>query len=202
MRQALNPEDVYARVGEGLTSVTSVVQKLKQLVQPKTIAADSLKVEPDKDVEPTLLSGDLDNVMYRRAKCCQPVPGDDTAGFVSRGRGIVIHRRVCPNFLRLIEQEPERRSPVVWQNTTDSAFPVTLRIVSVDRDGLLNDITTILAETKAPVVNARVKTLRTNTAEIDFSIRVRDISHLRHVNRKIAQLSDVLSIVRVFGRSR
>jgi GTP pyrophosphokinase len=200
MRQVVTPDDVFSRVGEGLTSVLSVVQRLKKLVEPKTLEKPSLTVHPEGNVEPTVIAGVLDNVMFRRGKCCQPVPGDDAAGYVTRGRGIMIHRRVCPNFLRFVETEPDRITPVAWSAADVDAFPVTLRIVSVDRDGLLNDITTILAEAKAHVVGAKVKTLRTNTAEIDFIIKVRDVSHLRHVMSKIGHLSDVLSILRVFGR--
>ena len=147
------------------------------------------------------IKGGLDGVMYRRGKCCGPIPGDDVSGYISRGRGIVIHRVVCPNLLNLMEQEAERVSPMTWVSDGQSSFGVALRITCFDRTGLLHDITTVLAESKAPVLAARIKTIpKDHTAEINFTVSVRDMTHLREIQNRIRQLQDVISILRSFGR--
>jgi GTP pyrophosphokinase len=198
MRNVFSPEDIYARVGEGLTGVQTVVARLKGSVQaPPTDGVKTVKPQADA----TVITGGIDNVMIRRAKCCTPIPGDDVAGYVTRGRGIMIHRRVCPNLLKLMEDEPERVSPVDWRVDEKASFTTHLRIVSVDRDGLLNDITSIFANEKVSVVAANIRTLKNRTAEIDFTINVRDIKQLRHVMTKIGGMSDVLSLQRLFSRS-
>lgn len=199
VRNTIKPEDVFTRVGEGLTSVQSVVAKLKQLVSVPQ-APDAPKIAVHKHFEPTVLTGNLDNVMTKRAKCCSPIPGDDVVGYTTRGRGIMIHRRVCPNLLRLMETEPERISPIDWQTDEKTSFSVGIRIVSVDRDGLLADITTILAENKTSVSGARIKTLPNQTAEIDLTISVRDFKQFLLLQSRISRLSDVLSILRLYGR--
>lgn len=198
MRNVLTAEDIFARVGEGLTGVQTVIARLKGIAQPAP--ADGIKtVKPQ--AEATVITGGVDNVMIRRARCCSPIPGDEVAGYVTRGRGIMIHRRVCPNLLKHIEDEPERVTSIDWRVDEKASFGTHLRIVSVDRDGLLNDITGIFANEKVSVLAANVRTLKNRTAEIDFTINVRDIKQLRHVMTKIGGMNDVLSILRMFARS-
>ncbi|MCW5938974.1 MAG: bifunctional (p)ppGpp synthetase/guanosine-3',5'-bis(diphosphate) 3'-pyrophosphohydrolase [Fimbriimonadaceae bacterium] len=190
-------EDVLARVGEGLVSVQSFVEKVRKVFkdqQPelgiKTRAAAR---------EATLIEGGIDNVMYRRAKCCLPVPGEDVVGYVARARGIVIHRRVCPNAMRLMETEAERTIPLDWPED-GAAHSVLLKIVAVNRQGLLMDISTILGETKTNVSGLEVRTLPNHTAEMDLTIDVTDTTHLQSVMNKIGNFSDVISILRVFDQ--
>ncbi len=199
MRHVMSPDDVFARVGEGLTSVQTVVHRLKGIEQPQVQEHGVKVVKPM--AEATVITGGIDNVMMKRAKCCAPIPGDDVAGYVTRGRGIMIHRRVCPNLLKLMEDEPERVSPLDWQPDEKASFGTHLRIVSIDRDGLLNDITGIFANDKINVTGANVKTLKNRTAEIDFTINVRDIKQLRAAMTRIGQLGDVISVLRMFARS-
>jgi GTP pyrophosphokinase len=129
-----------------------------------------------------------------------PLPDEDVVGYVTRGRGIVIHRRVCPNAMWMIDNEPERTTALQWP-PDGNKYPVNLRIVTVDRQGLLMDISTIFSEAKADVTAAKIRTLPNNTAEINISIAVRDIRNLQDVLNRVNQFSDVISILRVFGRT-
>jgi len=190
--------DVFARVGEGLASVKLVVDKLRGLV--KDLPEDSLTIQKSKSVEPTVITSGIDNVMLKRAKCCLPIPDEDVMGYVTRGRGIMIHRRVCPNAMRLVEGEPERMIPIKWQ-PDGNLYSIGLRIVCVNRQGLLMDISTIFGESKTNVAAARIRTLPNHTAEIDVTIDVADTAHLRTVMGKIGNFSDVISILRIFGKA-
>ncbi|MCH7905389.1 MAG: bifunctional (p)ppGpp synthetase/guanosine-3',5'-bis(diphosphate) 3'-pyrophosphohydrolase [Armatimonadetes bacterium] len=189
--------DVFAKVGEGLTSVQNVFNKVRAIVDPKgDVKLDKKQLE---DSQPTMITSGIDNIMLKRARCCMPLPEEDVVGYVTRGRGIMIHRRLCPNALRFANTEPERLTSLQWPADGDR-YDVNLKIVTVNRHGLLMDISTILAESKTNVLGARIKTLPNHTAEINFTIDVRDVQELQDVMNKVGQYSDVISVLRVLGR--
>jgi GTP pyrophosphokinase len=187
-------DDVFARVGEGLTSAQSVTDKL---VRPLKDAGPALAPAAESVVRPeaTVITA-IDQVMTKRARCCEPVPGEEVVGFVTRGRGIMIHRRLCPNLLSMAERDEDRITPIKWK-PDGSAYSVHLLITSVNRQGLLMDITTIFGESKTNVIAARIKTLPNNSAEILMGIEVQDIKHLRDLMTKIGNFGDVISMLRV-----
>lgn len=195
---AENTTDLLAKVGAGLTSVQNLVSKLRG-VQPEPVA-DRIQTNRTREGKPTLVIGGVEDVVLRRAKCCDPIPGDDTVGYVTRGRGIMIHRRVCPNALRFVIDEPERLMNLEWPSD-GSLFGVTLRIITLNRQGLLMDISTIFGESNTNVSAARIQTLQNHTAEILVTIDVRDTEHLQSVMNKITNYSDVINIARIFGRT-
>jgi GTP pyrophosphokinase len=194
-----NPTDLFAKVGTGLASAQNVVARLRGTIQeqPKT---DEIQTTRSKEGRLTLTTVGVDNVMVRRAKCCDPIPGDEVVGYVSRGRGIMVHRKVCPNALRYQTTEPERLMALSWPSDGTS-YAVQLQIVSVNRQGLLMDISTIFGESKTNVSAARIRTRPNQTAEIDVTIDVTDTDHLAQVMNKISNFSDVISILRMFGRT-
>ncbi|MBS1721742.1 MAG: bifunctional (p)ppGpp synthetase/guanosine-3',5'-bis(diphosphate) 3'-pyrophosphohydrolase [Armatimonadetes bacterium] len=189
-----NAQDVFARIGEGLISVQGAVEKMRghlRETQPETY----LKLRaPSK--EATIVAGGIDNVMFRRAKCCSPLPGEEVQGYVTRGRGIIIHGRMCPNAMRLAETESERLIPLEWPED-GTVYPVELKVICLNRQGLLMDISTILGESKTNVSGMTVRTLANHTAEIDATVEVRDLTQLQAVMNKIGNISDVISILRV-----
>ncbi|MCA0359931.1 MAG: bifunctional (p)ppGpp synthetase/guanosine-3',5'-bis(diphosphate) 3'-pyrophosphohydrolase [Armatimonadetes bacterium] len=202
VRDSENIDDVFARIGEGLTSVHSIVDRIRTQVRqnmPESAAPMAAPVAK-KVPEPTLITGGIDNVMVKRARCCQPVPGEDVIGYVTRGRGIMIHRRLCPDALALAEATPDRITAIKWEKAEGLSYPVDLLIICVNRQGLLMDIMTIFGESKTNVVGAKVKTSPSNTAEIEVTIDVKDTQHLRDLMTKISHFRDVISLLRVFGR--
>lgn len=192
------PEDVFAKVGEGLASVLSVINKLRGYVQKKP---DGPALKESKEAAPMLIEDGLENLMMKRAKCCDPLPGEEVIGFVSRGRGIMIHRKVCSNATNLTQKNPERAIPMAWPPRGDEVFSVNLRIITVNRPGLLMDIATVLGESKVNVSKLSANTVPNAHAEIDLTVDVHDASRLATVMSKIAQFSDVFSILRVHGRA-
>jgi len=194
-----NGTDVLARVGLGLSSVQAVIAKLRGLVHEQP-SADRIEVSRTKEGKITLVTSGIDNVMVNRAKCCSPIPGDEVVGYVTRGRGIMLHRKVCPNAMSYLTHEPERLLNYDWP-ADGNHYAVSLKVISVNRQGLLMDISTIFGEAKTNVSAAKVRTLPNHTAEIEVTIDVTDTQQLQHVMTKISNFTDVISILRMFGRT-
>lgn len=191
--------DVLAKVGEGLTSVQSVVMKLRGATQAPAVG-DTIQTSKTREGQLVLSASGVDNVMVRRGRCCDPIPGEEVVGYTTRGRGLVIHRKMCPNVAKFAEKEPERITPLDWPSS-ENVYSVQLKIVTMNRLGLLADITAILGLSKTNVVGAFIRTLPNHTAEIEITIEVTDMSHLGAVMTKIGNFSDVISVLRVFSRS-
>ena len=194
-----NGTDVLARVGLGLSSVQAVIAKLRgQIHEPPN--PDRIEVNRTKEGKVTLVTSGVDNVMVNRAKCCSPIPGDEVVGYVTRGRGIMLHRKVCPNAMSYMTHEPERLISYDWP-PDGNQYAISLKIITVNRQGLLMDISTIFGEAKTNVSAAKIRTLPNHTAEIAVTIDVSDTTQLQQVMLKISNFTDVISILRMFGRS-
>ena len=194
-----NSTDVLAKIGTGLVGVQSVVSKLRGLVK-ESEPTERIQLTQTREGKLTLSTQGLENVLVNRAKCCLPIPGDEVMGYVSRGRGIQIHRKVCPNLQSYMTSEPERLIDYEWV-PDGSVYAVPLTIVAVNRTGLIMDVSTIFGESRTNVSALKVKTLANNTAEIYVTIDVKDTDHLAQMMTKISQFGDVISIVRPFGRA-
>jgi guanosine-3',5'-bis(diphosphate) 3'-pyrophosphohydrolase len=199
--KSLKQQDIkslLAAIGEGIISVQRTVGKLvsdlqKQTTRRKThqpaVGASEIFVGP----------GSIDNVAFRRSKCCLPVPGDETVGYISKGRGVILHRKLCPNAVQISQTDPDRIVAVQWPRDGKSSFSVNLRIQTVNRQGLLADISTVLGETKTNVSAATIRTLPNQTALLDMTVDVSDVSHLQNVMGKLSMMQDVISVQRTFG---
>jgi GTP diphosphokinase / guanosine-3',5'-bis(diphosphate) 3'-diphosphatase len=135
--------------------------------------------------------GDL---LVRFAKCCSPIPGDDITGYVTRGKGVTIHRASCPSVLS--ERDIERLIDVEWELAGQQTYPITVRITALDRPGLLNEITNVVAEYKVNIVAASVATHADATATITATFKVTSLQQLARVLTKIERLRDVTSVTR------
>jgi GTP diphosphokinase / guanosine-3',5'-bis(diphosphate) 3'-diphosphatase len=196
--QCESPADVFAKIGSGLVSAQSLVGRLRG-GQADTSSLETIHLSKTKEGKVTLVAGGLDQVMVSRGKCCSPIPGDEVVGYVTRGRGIVIHRRVCPNAMAYSTSEPDRLLNYAWP-PDGGVYTVALKIVSINRTGLLMDVSTIFGESKTNVSTLTVKTMPNHTAEIDLTIDVKDTEHLALLMSKISNFKDIISILRLFGR--
>ncbi|MEJ5169868.1 MAG: bifunctional (p)ppGpp synthetase/guanosine-3',5'-bis(diphosphate) 3'-pyrophosphohydrolase [Fimbriimonadales bacterium] len=194
-----NSTDLLAKIGAGLLSVHSAVNKLRGTAA-EAPRVDQIQTTKTKEGKVVLATGGVDHVMLRRGRCCDPIPGDDVVGYISRGRGIVIHRGSCPNVMHFQEAEPDRLMPLDWPPTGD-VFGVMLRIVAVNRPGLLMDVSTIFGESKTNVSGARVRTNSNNTAELEITIDVTGTEHLSSMINRVSQCPDVISVLRAMGRT-
>ncbi len=193
-----NATELLAKIGDGLVSAVGVAKKLRGLL-PQEPQGDPLSSKLQKPTQRTQILPRVDNILIKRARCCDPLPGEDVVGYITRGRGLQVHRRVCPNVADFLANEPERVSVVEWEPDGNS-YPIQLKIVTMNRQGLLMDISVIFGESKTNVNAARIRTLRNQTAEIVVVIEVTDINRLNALLNKISNFGDVISIMRVFGR--
>jgi GTP pyrophosphokinase len=190
-------DDLHASIGEGLTSVQAVVQRVRNLAPPTPAPTQEPPPATTGREIRAMQIEDADGYMTRRATCCYPLPGDELRGYISRGRGIIVHRAACPNLRALEEKEPERIMHIEWTPHKDHIYPVVLRFETLDRPGVLGDITTILGTAGVNIADVRVKRTPNLTAQIDIEVQVHSAPELRALTQKLASLEDVLAASRV-----
>ncbi len=196
----LSPDALLAAIGNGTVSVQSVITKL----------APEKEEEEDED-RPSLESQFFDkarggkgiqiqgmgNMMFRFAGCCQPVPGEQIIGFITRGRGITIHRADCNNAAELA-QNPERVIHVEWDVAKDQAFIVRLDILLEDRKNMLRDVTQVISDSDANVRGAEL-TGKGSPVVGSFVVEIKNVSHLNRVMDRVNKVKGVISIERAKG---
>jgi len=195
-------EDLYADLGYGKWSARQVIAKATG--QPLPANLEEKPPKPASNIRRMLGLDDAaiivrghDDLMVYRSKCCNPIPGDDIIGYVTRGRGIAVHSKNCPNVENLL-YEADRRIPVEWAGSTHAEFPVRLRIITEDRPGMLASITSIISET-----GANIRTFESGgediRARIEVALDVRDRKQLEHILAHIKRIPGVFDIERVYN---
>ncbi|HGJ5875219.1 MAG TPA: GTP diphosphokinase [Arsenophonus sp.] len=151
---------------------------------------------PVKDSGRIVVEG-IGNLMHHIARCCQPIPGDDIVGFITKGRGISIHRIDCEQMLELQSHAPERIVDAIWGEHYPSGYSLGVQIIANDRSGLLRDITTILANEKVNVFSVSSRSdVKQQLAIIDMNIEIYNLQVLGRILAKLNQLPDVLEAKR------
>jgi len=176
-----------------------------QHIASKVVKVEEVEEEPVVSVPPSMpvttseirVQG-VGNLLTHLARCCHPLPGDDIIGYVTRGRGVTIHRRDCPNVLRL--QDKERLIEVDWGTATRKTYPVTIRVRAYDRGGLLRDIAGVVADENVNMSAANVIThKRENTAIISATLEINNVTQLSRILTKIERIPNVLEACRQVG---
>lgn len=142
-----------------------------------------------------LVDGD-GGVMAKLARCCNPLPPDAIDGFVTRGSGVSVHRLDCPNLATLLEQEPERRTPVSWAPSRDTVYLVEIQVEALDRKSLLSDVTRVLSENHVNILSASVNTTRDRVAMSRFVFEMGDPRFLGHVIAAVRRIDGVFDVHR------
>jgi len=195
-------EDLFGAVGFGKYSARQVLRK--------ALGADAETVESPDDNKPTLVKtvkrmlgiGEAplvvkghDDLLVYRAKCCNPIPGDEIFGYITRGRGVAVHTRTCSNVQNLMYQ-PERRIAVEWGGATTATFPVQLSIRAKDRAGMLAEITAVISGAGSNIHSLESRPDRTN-ARIDASLEIADKRQLETILANLRKISGVFGVERV-----
>ncbi|MGQ9462673.1 MAG: RelA/SpoT family protein [Candidatus Fervidibacter sp.] len=187
--QLQSANDLLAAIGWGSISAQSVVNKLKP-------PAPKPKVTVVKPTETVTLPARKGTLLYRLAKCCTPVPKDPIIGYISRGRGIIVHRNDCRNVIRLQESEPERIIALDWSFPLSEPVTARLRVVAYDRIGLLSDVSNAISSRGVSIVSNRSIT-KDGIAYFDISVIVPDAETLQSVIESIQRLTDVTQVIRI-----
>ena len=190
-------EDLLSAVGYGDAAVGSVLTRLKALIQETP--HDQKSVERRGTGGGKLqVGGDLEDVAMTRGKCCQPVPGDDVIGYMTRGKGIALHRHGCPNVAHYQQTEPERLLEVDWQPSGNGErYSTDIKIELTDRLGLLEDIGKLFSEAKTFIQAIRTRSLPNHTAVMQVSFDATDTAHIAAVITRLQRLTDVMDIHRL-----
>ena len=189
-----NIEDFFVGLGNGSLSMRQVIGKLTTLVDEPPEDETTMPVtlpEPESGIE-VLGVGDL---LTRMARCCNPIGGHAIIGYITRGRGITVHRRTCPNVMR--ESERERLVEVDWGETR-TLYPVNIRIESWDRVGLLSDVTSLVADEGVNIVHSVTKP-EEDLSIISLTVTVENIEQMNRLFSKLEGVVGVLNVSRIVG---
>lgn len=199
-------EDLIATVGYGEITPKQLLNRIKTgplhpaLTDEAMIGQTIAPHNRQREVKGKgILIGGEAGVLVFFPHCCLPVPGEPIVGVVTRNKGVAVHSKECPN---LAQVNPRRCLPASWGEVEKSAYPVELKIYTIDRRGLLKDIIARLSDNKINILAANVVTHRDKTATIDLVVEVTDIKQLQTIIQKIRSMSDVLNVVRVIKRSK
>ncbi|NOZ54197.1 MAG: bifunctional (p)ppGpp synthetase/guanosine-3',5'-bis(diphosphate) 3'-pyrophosphohydrolase [Gammaproteobacteria bacterium] len=199
----LKVDDFFAALGRGDLTTVQVANAVHELIFP---VVDLMPETPVLALRPPTSQSYPDNIqimgvgdlMTHTALCCKPVPYDLVVGYITRGRGVTVHRRDCPNVLRLLDVERERVISVSWGGAqTRKTYPVDIVVTAFDRQGLLRDITTLLTNSHLNVLSMNSHTdKKTYTATFTFTIEVADVDQLSIALTKIEHLQNIMQVTR------
>jgi GTP diphosphokinase / guanosine-3',5'-bis(diphosphate) 3'-diphosphatase len=204
-------DDMLAAVGLGVVSAENVAHRIVEKVQPK----EDEEERPNGSRSPALVplplpdtEGGTDSetgvrvvgssgILTRLARCCSPMPGDDIVGYVSLGRGVVVHAAGCTNARALKARDPERFVEVEWAQGKGRLFTVELLVEALDRMHLLKDITSTISDAGVSILSARVDTIEDRTALSRFAFKAASLAHVEEIIRKTRGVPDVYDVRRV-----
>jgi GTP pyrophosphokinase len=140
----------------------------------------------------------IENLLVRFARCCNPVPGDDIVGYVTRGRGVSVHRQDCPNIPGEGDgEEAARVIEVEWEGTMEANYSVDIEITGHDRNGLLNEVLQAVSESKTNISAVTGRSDKNKMAMIHMTILIRNTEHLQSVVDKVKRVKDVYTVNRI-----
>ena len=196
---------LFRAVGEGHVDARELAaQVLAQTTEtdedlPDPQVPTSMPIRIGRATDGVQVEGDS-GMMVKLARCCTPVPGDRIVGFVTRGRGVSVHRGDCPNVADL-EQTPERFIEVAWSGAPGSSFLVSVQVEALDRKHLLRDITAVLGDLHINILSAQVTTRRDRVSVLRFSFELADPAHLDHALRSMQRVEGVYDVYRVVPKA-
>lgn len=201
-------EDMYAAVGYSGITAAQIATRLTEKIRKKRgqELEDNLLIEKVSDIKkftPTKKTNigvrvkGIDNLLIRLSKCCNPVPGDDIVGFITKGRGVSVHRSDCQNILA--EDAETRLLPVEWEGNThgNKNYNVDIEISGYDRRGLLNEVLQAVAETRTNMNAVSGRTDKNKVATILMTISIHNVDHLQKVVERIKRIQDIYSVRRI-----
>ncbi|KQL53434.1 (p)ppGpp synthetase [Heyndrickxia shackletonii] len=200
-------DDMYAAVGYNGITALQIANRLTEKWRKKRDQKEAvqevmteLKAPPKKKKHETgVVVKGIDNLLIRLSRCCNPVPGDEIVGFITKGRGVSVHRADCPNVTD--EELQNRLIAVEWESdsTNCKEYNVDIEISGYDRRGLLNEVLQAVNETKTNITAVSGRSDRNKMATITMSISIVNISHLHKVVERIKQIPDIYSVRRIMS---
>ncbi len=192
-------EDLLANIGYGKLSANQVIGRLKPKLgieeeKPTGLVGKVVsRIKRKKSTRGIKVKG-LDHILVRFANCCHPLPGEHVVGFITRGRGVTIHKHNCRHIL---DADPERLVEVMWEPSEQDIYLARLKVTAVDKKGILANISSIMAQKDANIIQAEVKTTMDNKGISLFTIEVENFEQLQDIMGAIKRVKDVLFVERL-----
>ena len=197
-------EDMYLAVGFGANSPVKVISRMLQEyrkehqeenIEEKIRELSKAKTKKPKPSNSGIIVKGIDNCLVKLSKCCNPLPGDEIIGYITKGRGVSIHRKDCSNIGDLLTEE-NRLIDVEWYKEKEASYQVEIEVESNDRNGLLVDILKEIGTTKAKILGVNTKITKEKIAIIDITIEVEDLEELNKAQKVIRKVDSVYEVRR------
>jgi len=198
-----NAEDFYAAIGYGGVILSKIMQRAKDLYNARN--ADKIQ-ETDEEImnrsinrrrKGGVVVEGIDNCLIKFAKCCNPLPGDDIIGFITRGYGVSVHKKDCMNVVNSPESEKERWINVYWASGTESeSYNATIDIIAEDRTALIADITSSIAASRLPIRQITAHQLKNGNGNVIVTVEVASLEQLNALINRICKIQGVISAER------
>lgn len=187
-------DDFLAAIGYGDLSPHSVVMRMALTPADGVDELRSIPLIPQVTPVPRVLVNGERGVFTKVATCCQPVPGDAITGYITRGKGVTIHRRDCVNALN--PPDAARVMPVDWDVEATNLYPVSIKVEAWDRTGLLRDIATVVAENRINMQQVSVHVYDDKTAVVSATVEIDSLAQLSRLMEKLESVRDVHTVAR------
>ena len=196
---------LHAAIGDNRVSARAVAQRVLRDLRggvyeeqlPVTARQQPTAPRPGRGSAVGVYVEGLDDLMVRLSRCCTPVPGDEIVGFVTRGRGVSVHRADCANAASLASRSRERLIEVEWDHRSSGVFVATIEVVAIDRSRLLTDVTKVVSEHHLNIVSANTQTDSDRISRMRFDVELADPGHLESVLNLIRHLDAVYDVYRI-----
>ncbi|MFZ5989809.1 MAG: RelA/SpoT family protein [Bacillota bacterium] len=200
-------DDLYAAIGYGALTANKVISRLKEEYR-KTVKAEELaeqmaetvmqpKNQPARKSVPEngIVVKGIDNCLVRISRCCNPVPGDDITGYITRGRGVSVHRSDCTNVTNNIDGD-NRLIDVAWYMANNVAYKADITVMANDRTALLMEITNVIGEAKIPLKAINARTTKDQIAIMNLTLEITNTEQLEKIVKKIRKVDGVFDVTR------
>lgn len=198
-------DDFYASVGYGGTSLEKMIPRLKERYNKQygetvqeTTSTSMIKAKPDS--KNSIILDQINDIAIKFAQCCNPLPGDDIVGFITRGFGLSVHTTKCTNYRAAMQrndaEEVKRWFDIQWSENTASQFQTSFEVIADNRIGLMYDITAVLMESRIPIVHSSSRVLKNGNALFECTIVISSMEQLKAVFDKIKKVKNVISVER------
>ena len=194
-------QEWQAKVGRGDITAGQLTFGLSQVYSNESVKPLPNKAKEKRSVNKTgnqaVNVGGVGDLLTNIAPCCNPVPGDEIIGFITRGKGVSVHRQDCTNILNLEHDKQKQLISVEWADHDNQTYEISLMIQAIDRSGLLRDISNILSDLKVNVLGVQTLSSKdTQMADMNITLEIQDLQQLQKVSDKIMQLTNVLKVYR------
>ena len=195
-----NMEDLYAAMGYGGITVRKVISRITDEHNRMEKQARGIS-RPLRETKPTsgVIVEGIDNCLVKFARCCTPIPGDDIIGFITKGYGVSIHRRDCPNIVGMLSDpsSQERMIRVTWASTPTELYQTALQVTGVNRIGLLADVATAISDMNIQMSSVSARAESGNNTIIDLVVNLRSAEQLGSVMLRLKRIQGVSDVTRV-----